>query len=72
MERNVTKDIEEYKSEFLAKNVGKFYADDIFQICEISSGKDGGVNLYTHIENALMFGFMVGYRCAKRDAGKRR
>ncbi len=66
--RNAQKDIDEYKSKYWVdnkSNAGAFYWDDIKQIHDISKDLFGAIN------NAMMFGFMVGYRRAKREMKKR-
>lgn len=62
--RNAQKNIDEYKAKYWDNNktnAGAFYWDDINQIRDISK------DLFETINNALMLGFMVGYRRAKRE-----
>ena len=65
MFRDMQKAIEDYKKTFCHNNngtKGAFYASDIQQIYN-SIGNDA----YSLIANALEAGFMIGYRCAKRE-----
>lgn len=68
MTRNVQKYIEEYKRKFYDSN--KQYA--LFTASEwrdvIESGKvDGKYDICEISANAMNFGFMVGYKAAKRE-----
>ena len=67
MERNVKKDIEEYRRRYYGTSStnGKFNQNDFYQIVEIGGSK------LDIIFNALEAGFMVGYRLAKREDRKR-
>lgn len=65
--RNAIKDISEYQKKTNRINRGKFYLNDMYQINELSDG-----NKWDCIANAMMFGFMVGYRFAKNEKKERR
>lgn len=66
--RDVNKAIQDYKKQFMYgdSNKGKFYVSDFYQVNEISKG-----DKYNCIDNALMVGFMVGYRLAKRECSNK-
>ena len=64
--RNVKKHIEEYQRKFNGKTEyqtrsSAFYSGEIMQIIELSNGKADS------IVNALQYGFMVGYKYAKKE-----
>lgn len=63
--RDVNKAIQDYKKKFMYgdSNKGKFYVTDYYQVNEISKG-----DKYNCIDNALMLGFMVGYRLGKTES----
>jgi len=66
--RNMQKMIDEYKHKFWGKKNhgrGTFYASDFWQIMEIGEREGGGVSDY--IDNAMMAGFMCGYKLGRRD-----
>lgn len=60
--RNVKKSIDDYKKNFEPKGIGGFNYSDFIQLDQISSDK------WDIMFNAVMFGFMVGYRRAKTEA----
>ena len=64
MNRDLQKAIADYKKKFDNNKCRKgiFYASDFYQIKDISNGEYWG-----SISNALMAGFMIGYRTAKRN-----
>lgn len=59
--------IKQYKGRFLKEgkndNEGAFFLNDLYDIMDISGGDQ-----YDLVSNALMAGFMVGYRKGKSDA----
>ena len=69
MKRNVKKHIEEYQKRFVYGNEENakttFYTSDFEQIRELSAG-----NYFYSIDNALMFGFMMGVRYAENRKEK--
>ena len=63
--RSMQKAIDDYKKKFTDSgnhNKGGFWASDMWQIKEISNSK-----IWECIQNALMAGFMVGYRYGKKE-----
>ena len=68
MKRDLRKSIEAYKKKFypMQHNSGAFYYNDLKRIYELSNG-----DLWDAIVNALMAGFMIGYRYAKREQRKK-
>ena len=71
--RDLGKYVADYKSQFMHKdnhNKGALYQSDYTQIYQMSNDPDKtiGGRLYNAIDNALMAGFMIGYKCAKREA----
>ena len=73
--RDLKKSIAEYRKKFCKTrtNEGAFYLTDFKQIMDLAQeqARDEGSNIngyYFHlIDNALMAGFMVGYRKGVRD-----
>lgn len=67
--RDIRKTIEEYERMFPVRkdnhNKGAFYMSDFQQLWSISNTQ------YECTSNALMAGFMVGYKCAKREQRKK-
>lgn len=63
MKRDLQKYVEDYKRKFYGNeyNGGAFYVSDFYQITDM------GTDLFDLIDNALMAGFMVGYKKAKRE-----
>ena len=67
MERNVARYLAEYERICAeTPNKGSFYYSDLKQLYELGTG------LWDIMNNSLSFGFMVGYRCAKNEAKKKR
>ena len=73
--RNIKKAIEDYKKQFWRKenshNRGAFYYSDYRQIADLST-KGEILDISAAIDNALMAGFMIGYRTARRESRERR
>lgn len=65
MNRDISKAIADYKKQFINNKSGHFYASDFYKIRDISDG-----TIYDNISNALMAGFMIGYRTAKRHCAE--
>lgn len=67
MKRSIEKAIADYKKKYFntLDNAGAFYVSDYYQIMELSQNK------VDCIDNALMAGYMIGYRTAKREARNR-
>ncbi len=69
MERNVRKYINDYNKRFVLdgekknKNSTTFFRSDYIQIKEMSH------DTFSLIDNAVMFGFMVGYNAGKKEKG---
>ena len=61
MRRNVTKTLDAYKS-IAEKTKECFYASDIDSIYKISNGDP-----FTCINNALNYGFVIGYKAGRKD-----
>lgn len=67
MERNVRKYINDYNKRFVLdeekknKNSTTFFRSDYIQIKEMSR------DTFSLIDNAVMFGFMVGYNAGKKE-----
>lgn len=74
--KRIDRAIEDY-SEFSkrkgkrASTKGAFYASDLDRIRDRNMTSEG-VNLYKVIVDALRAGFMIGYRCAKREQRTKR
>jgi hypothetical protein len=66
MKRDLSKAINEYQRRFERTKTGVFYAGDYDQLREMS------VNVFDLVHNSLAAGFMIGYRCAKREQKKGR
>lgn len=60
------KAIDDYKKKFWKTNKEIFWLSDMIQIKEISKG-----DYWDTLQNALISGFMIGYRTAKREAKKK-
>lgn len=78
MKRDLIKDIAEYDRRFESgKSLkGIFYVSDIMQIyddtpCFADGQGKSRKDIYTAISNALRAGFMVGYRCARREKNRK-
>ena len=71
MQRNLKKAVEDYNAKFgsMKNNKGAFFVNDYFQIREMSLENSEKDILLTAIDNALKAGFMIGYKCAKREEG---
>lgn len=69
MKRDLNKAIEDYKRKFWKRGEqkGALFASDYQQIWDMSNGDS-----FHCVDNALMAGFMIGYRCAKRENRKGR
>lgn len=69
MKRDLNKAIEDYKRKFWKRGnrKGILFVSDFLQIDEMSNGSKACM-----IDNALMAGFMIGYRFAKRESRKAR
>lgn len=65
--RNVKKSIDDYKKIFESKGVGSFNYTDFVQLDQMSGGDKWDIMF-----NAVMFGFMVGYRRAKTEAKEKK
>ncbi|SCW28283.1 hypothetical protein SAMN05660484_00233 [Eubacterium ruminantium] len=63
MGRNIDKTVKAYQ-EWKKKNANKgdFFCEDFKQIYELSKG-----NIFQAISYARESGFMIGYKCAKRE-----
>lgn len=74
MKRDINKAIQEYKKNYEGRSdgTGAFYMDDLRQIQATAEGMSGFDRDYELITNALMAGFMIGYRKAKADTKKGR
>ena len=72
--RSMQKAIDDYKTKFENRSdgAGAFYADDLRQIQATAEGLRGYDRDFELITNALMAGFMVGYRKGKADEKKGR
>ena len=68
--QRITNAVYDYQQFIDRTGRGLFYASDLCQLRDMSL-KDGRVNIYDLMSNALSAGFMIGYRCAKREARKR-
>lgn len=71
------RDIRKYIAEYEAmgeRKRGCLYVSDIQQIYDIAeeAGKDIKEAMYTAICSAMMAGYMIGYRRAKREEAQRR
>ena len=66
MQRNIRKCIAEYQQKYYPAKKDYFTTGDLYQINDISDDK------FDIISNALMAGFIVGYRAAKRDSKNRK
>lgn len=66
MERDIKKCVDEYERKYFGTKSakGKFYLSDLEGIVEKSGGLD---DIYHLIYYALEAGFVVGYKCAKRE-----
>lgn len=62
MKRDISKAIEDYKKQFYDKNIGALWLSDYIQIKEVSNN-----DYWDSIANAMMAGFMIGYRTAQRQ-----
>ena len=61
--RDIKKDIQDYKEQFFTRSdKGQFYVSDFEQVNELSDG-----TTFDLVANGMMAGFMIGYRCAKRE-----
>ena len=67
MGRDLKKAIADYKKQYERRNGNEaaFYYDDLQQIHDMSADE------YDVISNALIAGFMIGYRKAQRDHRKK-
>ena len=74
MKRDINKAIQEYKKNYEGRSdgTGAFYMDDLRQIQATAEGMSGFDRDYELITNALMAGFMIGYRKGKADEKKGR
>lgn len=74
MKRDINKAIQEYKKNYEGRSdgTGAFYMDDLRQVQATAEGMSGFDRDYELITNALMAGFMIGYRKAKADTKKGR
>lgn len=85
MNRNIRKYIDDYNKLFLNRNRGWIFPSDIMQLADIGeelnaqnpAGKGkyaviGVDTLILAIDSALRAGMVMGYRCAERNARKRR
>lgn len=66
--RNIKRSIDQYKNTFEKKRTkeGAFYSSDIQQIMDMSASN------FDRISNALMAGFMIGYRKGREHEAKRK
>lgn len=65
--------VKEYKKKGFASGrglQGAFYIEDVYTIKELSTGADGQIDIINLIINALMGGFITGYKSAKREIKK--
>ena len=87
MNRNIRKYVEDYDKMFRNKNRGALYASDIMALADLAEEQDaqffaktknrtyqliGANTLILAIENALQVGMVIGYRCAKYEARKKK
>ena len=72
MKRDLKKAIQEYKKNYEGRSdgAGAFYMDDLRQIQATAEGMSGFNRDFELINNALMAGFMIGYRKGKADTKK--
>ena len=68
--QRITNAVYDYQQFIDRTGRGAFRWNDLKQLMDMSS-KDGSVNVYDLMSNSLYAGFMIGYRCAKREARKR-
>ena len=70
--RDLRQYIDEYRREYSGKNKGVFLLSDYQQILELSREDSSGGLYFNLVVNALMAGFMVGYKKAIRDQHTRK
>lgn len=72
MERNLRNYRNEYKKKFgsIMGNKGAFYSTDFEQVIDMVKEDYKQPNIFEVINYAMTIGFMVGYKCAKRERVK--
>lgn len=74
MKRNIKKicaDYHELKKK-KPESFGEFYYSDMVQLIEMARTQEGNEQLYEAVCRSLEAGFMIGYRCAKREQKRAR
>lgn len=73
MKRDLNKAVSNYKAKYERTNSTEsvFYISDIVQIKEMSETRRASETLLNAIYNALMAGFMIGYRKGQKDSRKK-
>ena len=67
------KAITDYRRYIERTGRGGIYLDDLNDIYEMNRNTDSGqLDIFGAIGDAVEVGFMIGYRCAKREAGRSR
>ena len=67
------KAITDYRRYIERTGRGGIYFDDLNDIYEMNKNANGGqLSIFSAIGDALEVGFMIGYRCAKREARRSR
>lgn len=67
------KAITDYRRYIERTGHGGIYLDDLNDIYEMNKNANGGrLSIFGAIGDALEVGFMIGYRCAKREARNRK
>ena len=63
------KTITDYRRYIKRTGRGRIYFDDLNDIYEMNKNTNSGqLSIFGAIGDALEVGFMIGYRCAKREA----
>lgn len=65
--RDIKKAITDYRKKFEGTKRGYFLVTDYLQIKELSEG-----DIWKCMDNALMSGFMIGYRLGVKETKKKR
>ena len=73
MKDRIARALQDYKKDFgnSENNKGAFYTCDVKETLEISGIKTVSDELINAIWNAMQAGFVIGYRCAKREIKNR-
>lgn len=73
MQRNINNYIAEYQQKFASKGKGVFYSSDLRQLLSSAQEQRSYNAMFWRLAgDALAFGFMVGYKAAKREEAKKR